>query len=433
MAQSLQNQSVSKFGVSRIRRSWALTATALVCGSFMVSACGDDDDTDNNTGNGGRAGNGGSAGTTGNAGAAGAAGASNGGTSNGGAGNAGAAGAAGAGGAPGAEGPTGSVTVLNDDAADLNGPTTAAIRGEDLWVVNGQLSSLFTNTAPALPFNLVSVPLDGGDIGATEIALPGADFFPEGIAADEEGTLYIGSLNLGTIVRVPAGSTTADADLFVVDGVAERGVVGLTVDEDRDLLWFCDSGIGAPGGALVGVDLEDGTETVRHELPDPVAAGDADAGAGADAGDAGVGDAGAGVVVSTFCNDVIVAPNDDIFITDSSGRIFRIEDDDATTANSAEVWLADPAIAPPQPGGFGANGITFVDGNLIVAANGNLVAIDPSEDNPASTVRVITLTGGAALCGPDGLEEDGGDVIVIENGSCPAGLERVARVTLEGL
>jgi sugar lactone lactonase YvrE len=164
-----------------------------------------------------------------------------------------------------------------------------------------------------------------------------------------------------------------------------------------------------------------------------VVAGGADAGVDADAG-ADAGDAGAGaVVVSTFCNDVIVAPNDDIFITDSSGRIFRIEDDNALTANSAEVWLADPAIAPPQPGGFGANGITVVDGNLIVAANNNLVAIDPGSDNPADTVRVITLTGGAALCGPDGLEEDDGDVIVVENGSCPAGLERVSRVALDNL
>ncbi len=61
------------------------------------------------------------------------------------------------------------------------------------------------------------------------------------------------------------------------------------------------------------------------------------------------------------------------------------------TPNSASVWLNVPEIGPPMPGGFGANGLDLVGDSLIIA-NGDLVAVDPTSNNPASTVRVISLT-----------------------------------------
>jgi sugar lactone lactonase YvrE len=341
------------------------------------------------------------------------------------------------------QGPSGTIRVLSADATRLNTPTTAAIRGNNLWVANGQLPGLFGGAAPVIPFNVVSVPLAGGDVGDTDIVLPGSDFYPEGVAAAPDGTLYVGSINLGSIVRVAATSTTPDATPFVAATVSQRAVVGLTVDQDRGLLWFCDSGPGALGGALVGVDLDDGTETVRHEMPDPVApvadAGTPDGDAGTDAGDAG--DAATPpppAAPSTFCNDVIVDEDDVIFITDSSGRIFRIAANLATTANSATVWLEHPAIAPPMPGGFGANGIDVLGDQLIISNGdtGNLMAVNRNSNNPASTVRVLELTeGGAAttLCGPDGLQAVPGtsDIVVVENGFCATPRERVIRITLD--
>ncbi|HKO89931.1 MAG TPA: hypothetical protein VJU61_02195, partial [Polyangiaceae bacterium] len=321
---------------------------------------------------------------------------------------------------------------------------TAAVRGNNLWVVNGQLSGLFGGPAPVTPFNVVSVPLAGGAIGSDVVNLPGDTFYPEGIAAAADGTLYVGSLNLGTIVRVPADSFTPVA--FVAAGIAERGVIGLTVDEARGMLWFCDSNPTAPtpGGAIVGVDLDDGTETVRHAMPNPGASA-ADAGtpaadAGSDAGDAGTAPAPT-PGVATFCNDLVVSSSGVIYATDSTGgRIFRVPAANVITPNSAEVWLSVPEIGPPMPGGFGANGIDLV-GDSLVIANGNLVAVDPASSNPASTVRVfnLTLNGAAAtLCGPDGLQTVPGsstDVVVVENGGCanpPGGDgDRVVRVTLD--
>ncbi|HWO10309.1 MAG TPA: hypothetical protein VNN80_12535, partial [Polyangiaceae bacterium] len=310
---------------------------------------------------------------------------------------------------------------------------------------------------PALPFNVVSIPLAGGAIGATQIALPGSDFFPEGIAAAPDGTLFVGSVPLGTIVRIAAGSTTPDADEFVEASVARRGVTGITVG--GDILWFCDSTLppGPGGGDIVGVDLQTGVEVVRHAMPDPVPAGGADAGldagvvgvgggGGVDAGvgDAGVvggadagGGAGAPAGPTTFCNDLIVASDGDLFATDSTGRVFRVDAADVEVENSASVWLEHPAIT--TPGGFGANGIEQVGDNLIIAANGTLVAVDPESDAPASTLQVLTLSeGGAAvtLCGPDGLQAvpaRSDQLVVVENGFCDAARERVVRVTLSGL
>ena len=160
-----------------------------MCGLSFASACEDDDEvTVNQGGSGGGAGSGVS----------------------GLAGNAGMAGTGGTGGMQG-DGPSGTIQVLSADAARLNTPTTAAIRGDDLWVANGQLTGLFGGAAAVPPFNVVSIPLAGGDVGDTDIVLPGNDFYPEGVAAAPDGTLYVGSFNLGTIVRIPADSTTPDA------------------------------------------------------------------------------------------------------------------------------------------------------------------------------------------------------------------------------
>jgi sugar lactone lactonase YvrE len=405
-----------------LRRPFALTA--ILCGLSLAAACSDDDDGGPTGGNGGsgggRAGAAGAAGRAGASGAAGAAGAG---------GAAGAAGAAGAGGSGAGNGPTGTISVLNADATALNFPTTAAIRGTDLWVVNGQLNAI--GGTPTVPFQLVSVPLAGGAVGATRIALPGNDFFPEGIAAAADGTLYVGSATLGSILRVPAAATVPDADEFVEASVAERGVVGLTVDATRDRLWFCDSSPADPtGGALVGVNLVTGLEEVRHAMPNREPAADADA--GADAGDAG--DAGAAAAAATFCNDVIVAPNGNLFATDSSGRVFRVLAANVNTANSATVWLDSPAIT--VPGSFGANGLDLVGNTLIIASNGGLVAVDPASNTPAAGLRTISLTeagAAATLCGPDGLQavpNTTNQLVVVENGSCPAARERVVKVTL---
>jgi hypothetical protein len=393
----------------------ALLCAAATCCMLLASACGDDASPTESSG-GGSGGGGGSAGSS-DAGV-----------------DAGSPDA-------GPSGPGGIIQVLSS-APELRAPTTAAVRGNNLWVVNGQLSSLFTGAAPVLPFNLVSVPLTGGPIGDTSITLPGDAFYPEGIAAAADGTLYVGSVNTHVIVQVPADSTTAS--VFVPEGVAQRGVIGLTVDDTRNLLWFCDSNpANMTGAAIVGVSLDDGTEVVRHAMPNPGSAPAADAGAPPDAGvlaDAGASDAGSAPApaAASFCNDLIVDGTGNLFATDSSGRVFRVPAANVLAPNSASVWLTGPAAAPAMPGGFGANGIDIVGGTMIIANGDGLWALNPNAANPAATARKLALTldgAPATLCGPDGLQAVPGsatDLVVVENGGCnPMGdSDRVVRIKL---
>jgi sugar lactone lactonase YvrE len=393
---------------SHARRWPALGGLALLAalvGSFNASACSDDDEDDDG-GNGG----------TSAAGDGGTSSAGDGGTANAGASGSGlgGSGVGGSGSLPGG-GPTGTIQVLNDQATELLGPTTAALRGQNIWVTNGQLGQL--GATPQLPFTAISVPLAGGDIGETPINLVGDTFFPEGIAAAEDGTLYIGSVALGTIVRVPADSTTPEA--FAADTVSERGVIGLKVDDDRELLWFCDSDPrqNPSAAAVVGLSLDDGSEVVRHEL---TAAGS----------------------TSFFCNDILVDPAGNVWATESfAGIVYRIPSADVMTADSAEIWLEGGEAAPPMPGGFGANGLALVGGQLIVAngGTGTLFAVDPASSDPAADARRITLTEGSAttpvtLCGPDGLLAVPGssdELIVVENGGCTPSAPRIVKITLD--
>jgi sugar lactone lactonase YvrE len=315
--------------------------------------------------------------------------------------------------------PAATVRVVSANADALQRPTTAAFRGQTLWVSIGQLSALFSEGGqPKLPFAALSLSLPAGELGAT-IPLPGPDYYPEGIAAAADGTLYIGSIMQGVISKVPAGASAAQP--FVAKGVAQRGVLGLTVDAGRKLLWFCDSNPkledSKKAGDLVGVTLADAREVVRHALP-PLDG------------------------KAPFCNDVIVSPSGDVWITESaSGRVFRVPAAAATRANSAEAWLTGGEIGPPA-GGSGANGIEWVDGALIVAnvGRGTLVKLDPASTAPGRGAAVIPLVDAqtrapVTLCSPDGLELVPGSstkLIVVENGGCDAKAPRISEVSLPG-
>ena len=316
--------------------------------------------------------------------------------------------------------PSGTVRVLSADPQVLQRPTTATFRGRDLWVAIGQLSVLFGSdgSQPALPFQALSLPLDGGNLGAQKVALPGPDYYPEGTASAEDGTLFIGSIMQGAIVKVPAGSTQAQP--FVAKPTVRRGVIGLTVDAQRQLLWFCDSNPklddAHKAGDLVGVQLADAREVVRHSL--------------SRAEDK-----------APFCNDVIVSPDGDLWFTDSAvGRVFHVRADRALQADSAEVWAAGEEVRPPATGGSGANGLDWLEGSLIVAnvGRGTLVKLDPKSDEPARGAQLIGLTdeqthGPASLCSPDGVERVPGSndkLVVVENGGCPAKQPRIVEVTV---
>jgi sugar lactone lactonase YvrE len=293
--------------------------------------------------------------------------------------------------------------------AELDVPTTVAVRDGSAWVPEGQLNHfLDATTGPPNPFRVVSVSLEERKAGA-QIDLPGNDAYPEGIASAPDGTLYVGSIATGKIWRVPAGSTQAEE--FVAAGVLQRGALGMKVDEARGLLWVCDSRpTGPAGGTIVGIDLDDAQVSVRHEMG-----------------------------VSALCNDILVDRSGTLWATDSfGGSIYRVLASVVNSSAAAGVWLTHPLLTPPA-GGFGANGLALAGGRLFVSVTsaGTLVRIDPSSDQPEDDIETVTLiergaSGRLTLSGPDGVEAlSDTELLVVENGIANPSVPRLIKVTLD--
>jgi sugar lactone lactonase YvrE len=237
--------------------------------------------------------------------------------------------------------------------------------------------------------------VDTGDVDAGPprcgdgLEVPGAMFFPEGIARADDGTLYVGSLATGEIVSYAAGS--GPAATFVAAGGALTNTVGLVHDAARSLLWVCNSNLETFMGAqVVGIATADGTVTVSHAFP-----------------------TGAG-----FCNDIALDADGNLFATDSvAQRIIQIPAADALTADSAAVWSED-AMYGVGEGEFGLNGIVVEGGNVytVIFANGKVFRTPVETDGTAGTIEEITPA--AALMGPDGIKRLAADTIgVLQNAS----------------
>jgi sugar lactone lactonase YvrE len=310
---------------------------------------------------------------------------------------------------------SGIATVL---AEGLSTPTTVAVRSNAAWVPEGQFTHLpaLGGTTPPEPFSVLSISLGGGGLESPSIDLPGEDFYPEGIALDpDSGDLYVASVYTGEIVKVPRGSNSAERFVAAAPAALQRGGFGLRVDTARGLLWACDSNLGAtpprPGGTLVGLDLDDASPVVHHELP-----------------------------AGSICNDIAIDANGALFVTETAaGGVYRIDADDVLTPDSAELWLSVPEIAPPMPGQFGANGIALAGQRMFIAntSAGTLIRVDPAAADPASSVSTVSLTevGSTAaltLSGPDGvLPVSDTELLVVENGFGGPGLNRLIRITLD--
>jgi hypothetical protein len=296
---------------------------------------------------------------------------------------------------------------LRELTNEIGIPTTVAVADGVAWVVESQFDRYepFGGTGPAAPFRLVGVRLDS--TGYDEIALP-PNFFPEGITATPGGRLYVGSLSTGEIYTVAAGSNTADP--FASN--LQPSVVGLTISNDAETLWVCNTNMmtNPPTGLVIGLGVTDLAILGTHELPASAA--------------------------GSFCNDLVMSPDGALWVTESlGGRIFRIAPGNVYTNNSAEVWLQADEIAPPAPGQFGVNGITYLGGRLYVVVTdpGVLYAVDASLDEPTGNdLKQINL--GSSLVKPDGVTRIPGidtDLLIVENGLGVEGGKKLLRVRLD--
>ena len=90
--------------------------------------------------------------------------------------------------------------------------------------------------------------------GPSSIALPGERAFPESITSARDGTLFVGRLGEGGVVR--ADPRTGAAGLFVApDAAGSRSITGVFADEASGTLWACSndlSALGGPSGGAIG-------------------------------------------------------------------------------------------------------------------------------------------------------------------------------------
>ncbi len=232
------------------------------------------------------------------------------------------------------------------------------------------------------------------------IPIPGTKAFPESITSKSDGTLYVGRLGDGGIVRIKPH--TRENAIFVQPGaLGSRSILGVFADEASNTLWACSndlSALGAPakgsdtGSALKAFDLRTGNGKRSISLPG----------------------------THPFCNDIAVDAKGSIYVTDSANpTILRLSPGTTTFA----VFAQDSAFSAPQGGGAGLDGIAFgSDGNLYVTTYtvGGLLRVEVKDGKAG---RVTKLTGNRQLQFPDALRALGDNSFLLIEGS--GGLDRV--------
>src|SRR5579862_3211922 len=83
------------------------------------------------------------------------------------------------------------------------------------------------------------------------IPIPGMKAFPESITSTSDGTLYVGRVGDGGIVRIKP--RTAESTVFVRPGASDsRSILGVFADEASRTLWACSNELSALGGPATG-------------------------------------------------------------------------------------------------------------------------------------------------------------------------------------
>jgi sugar lactone lactonase YvrE len=226
----------------------------------------------------------------------------------------------------------------------------------------------------------------------TEIVLPATRLFPESITSTSDGTLILGSLGHGTILRIAPGKTTAEEWIKAGSGGLNQ-VLGVYADEKDRNLWVCSNNLENKGEAtsVKTFDLRTGAPKGTYPL------------AGADA----------------LCNDIAVGGDGSAYISD-------------TRQNT--VWVLKPGakdlvVAAKDALLAGADGLAFVEPAVLIVnsvTTGKLLRVDLTADGKSKAVTELKLS--RALDRPDGMRAIGKNRLLLAENS-----GKMDIVTLEGL
>ncbi len=227
-------------------------------------------------------------------------------------------------------------------------------------------------------------------VHAETIKIPGEKTYPESITSTADGSVIIGSLGSGEIWRTKPGADSAE--LWIKAGTNDMlSVLGVLADDRTNTLWACSSNLSEMGVkvgaekaavALKSFDLASGAPKESIPLP----------------GD------------RSFCNDIVVAGDGTLYVTDSfNPHILRLK----PGATQFEVWATDPRFGVKT--GAGLDGIAIgADGNVYTNTfnGGGLFQIEMHKDGSAGKVTQLQTTRPLVL--PDGLRSYGDKLLMIE-------------------
>lgn len=222
-----------------------------------------------------------------------------------------------------------------------------------------------------------------GENGTVAYEIPGAQ--PEGVGFDPRDCSFYtaGSFVRGEVYR--GRLDQPKAELFLPPEADRHSAFGIEVDAKRDLVLV----IGGHTGVLYAYDLSDKKLHGRF-----------DTGAGG------------------FLNEVTVAPNGDVYVTDSSRpTLFRIKasDVEAGSGSPESIPLGPEVVYGP---GFNANGVVVTpDGKHVIFCQtntGQLYRLTPGTSGGARQIKEIAIDRGPQTSA-DGLEIDGDIVFAVRN------------------
>ena len=240
-------------------------------------------------------------------------------------------------------------------------------------------------------------------IGASvSIDLPGDNAYPESLSSGRDGTLYVGNLAEGGVIRI---RSNAKPEKWIKPGAfGSASILGVLVDEPGNTLWVCSNDLsstgikvagGSPGSALIGFDLKTGVGRVRAPF----------------AGN------------HNFCNDIAVGPDGSAYVTNSDApQILKLLPGTA----QLQVWFSDASLQP-APNGYGLDGIAFgSDGNVYFNTfdAGGLYRIKVKQGNAGNLSK---LNPSRKLALTDGLRPLSPNVFLLIEGE-----GRLDKVTIKG-